>query len=592
MSETSAVTFCATLIDEWVRLGMADAVVSPGSRSTPMALALVADGRLYVHMHHDERSAGYVALGIAMASRRPALVVTTSGTAAVELHPAVVEAHEAAIPMVICTADRPPELHGVGAPQTIDQQHLFGGSVRAFIDVGVPDSDRSETWRTIAFDAWVEATQKRPGPVHLNVAFREPLVGEAGALPQSMPHADETALSTVSSLRRQSHDVGIDRGLLDEVVAAITGRRGLIIAGGRVDDPSDVLSLAQAVGWPIVADPRSGCRTVNPYVIAHVDEILRVPEMATSLRPDIVIRFGSLPASKVLGQWLADIDAYQLGVDVDGLRFDPDHSLDRLIGAGPGAFCRALTARLGEVQHDIGRWVQNWTYADSVASAAIAEVVAAHGEPTEPGIAREVVAAMPDGATLVVSSSMPIRDVEWYSAPRSGIEVLANRGANGIDGVVSTAVGIALVADRRSTNAVNADSPVGTALLIGDVALLHDTNGLLGVVARMINLTIVVVDNDGGGIFSFLPQATAVDFGSFEQLYGTPHGVDIVALAAAHGIDSTIVDRQADVRLAVAESLTKGGTRLVLIRTDRQQNVAVHEEIHGAVITGFSRGRN
>ena len=183
MPETTAATFCATLVDEWVRAGLSDAVISPGSRSTPMALALEADGRLHLHVHHDERSASFVALGLGLASGRPALVLTTSGTAAVELHPAVVEAHEAKVPLLVCTADRPPELHGVGAPQTVDQQQLYGSSVRLFVDPGVPDASTSSSWRSIASEVYRRAVDRPPGPVHLNLPFREPLVGTAAVAP-------------------------------------------------------------------------------------------------------------------------------------------------------------------------------------------------------------------------------------------------------------------------------------------------------------------------------------------------------------------------------------------------------------------------
>ena len=238
-------------------------------------------------------------------------------------------------------------------------------------------------------------------------------------------------------------------------------------------------------------------------------------------------------------------------------------------------------------------WAGAWSHADAVAAEAIATALAAHAEPTEPAVARDVVRALPDGAALVVSSSMPIRDVEWFAAPRTGLRVLANRGANGIDGVVSTAVGVALAARAHPASSARlsaglsaglsaAVGPGPTALLIGDVAFLHDTNGLLGAVRRGIDLTIVVIDNDGGGIFSFLPQAEALEPAPFEQLYGTPHGVDLVGLAAAHGVGTRVLDRQADVAAAVAESAALGGVNLLLVRTERAANVAVHDELHAA----------
>ncbi|MGZ4785745.1 MAG: thiamine pyrophosphate-dependent enzyme, partial [Acidimicrobiales bacterium] len=284
--------------------------------------------------------------------------------------------------------------------------------------------------------------------------------------------------------------------------------------------------------------------------------------------------------------------------DQDGTRYDPDRCLDGLILAPPGSAASELARSLAgpsverdraDDDLDLGGgldagssegWAGLWAHADAVAAEAIATVLAGHGEPTEPAVARDVVRALPDGAALVVSSSMPIRDVEWYAAPTAGLQVLANRGANGIDGVVSTAVGVAL-ARRRPGRSGRSRLP--TALLIGDVAFLHDTNGLLGAARRGIDLTIVLVDNDGGGIFSFLPQAAALDRPEFEHLYGTPHGVDLPALIAAHGVSCRVIERQLDVAPAVVAATKAGGVHVILVRTDRQANVVVHDEIHAAV---------
>jgi 2-succinyl-5-enolpyruvyl-6-hydroxy-3-cyclohexene-1-carboxylate synthase len=584
--ETIAATFCATLVDEWVRAGLTDAVVAPGSRSTPMALALQADGRLELHVHHDERSGSFMALGLGLASGRPALVLTTSGTAAVELHPAVVEAHEAKVPMLVCTADRPPELHGVGAPQTVDQQHLYGSSVRRFVDPGVPEDSTSSTWRSIASEAYRHAVDRPPGPVHLNLPFREPLVGSAGALPAGRDHGAPWHRPVVRT-------DGVSIESLDAL--ADPAAKGVIVAGGGIDEPEGVHELSRALGWPVLADPRSGARVPASYTVSHFDAILRVPAMVEQLRPDIVLRLGSLPASKVLAQWLAGLDAWQVAIALDGTRYDPDRCLDGLIVAPPGAAAAELARSVptpSAVRHpddDLDPsisegWAGLWAHADAVAAEAIATVLARHGEPNEPAIARDVVRALPDGAALVVSSSMPIRDLEWFAAPKAALEVLANRGANGIDGVVSTAVGVALA--RRSPRVGSARRP--TALLIGDVAFLHDTNGLLGAARRGIDLTIVLVDNDGGGIFSFLPQAAALDRSRFEQLYGTPHGVDLPTLVAAHGVSCRIIERQVDVAPAVAAATGAGGVHVVLVHTDRAANVELHDEINAAVAEALS----
>jgi len=559
-----AATFCATLVDEWVRAGLTDAVVCPGSRSTPMALALAADGRLVLHVHHDERAASFLALGLAMATGRPAVVLTTSGTAAVELHPAVVEAHHARLPMVVCTADRPPELRDVGAPQTIDQVHLFGRSVRWFAEPGVPDLAAASRWRPLAARAVAEALGAPPGPVHLNLSFREPLVGVAADLPPGRAGDRPWTRRPPAAGPPSSADVAA-------LASALDGRRVLVVAGGAIDDPDGVLAVAQRLGWPVVADPRSGCRVRDAVVVSHADAVLRHLPSASALRPDVVLRCGTPPASKVLAQWLAGLDAWQVGVDTWGAVLDPDGVLDSVVTAEPGALGRALA------DQGIGRspdgWLSSWARADATAGESIAASLTGDrcgDQPTEPLVAADVVAALPDGTTLIVSSSMPVRDVEWYSAPRDGVRVLANRGANGIDGVVSTAVGVAL-----------AGGP--TAVLIGDVAFLHDTNALLGLDDRAVDLTIVVVDNRGGGIFSFLPQASTVDPAVFESLFGTPHDVDLAALAAAHGLVTLEVHDGAALAETVRTSMATGGVRLVVVRTDRSANPAAHDRIHTAV---------
>lgn len=573
---TAAATFCATLVDEWCRAGVSHAVVCPGSRSTPMALALAdaaAEGRLALHVHHDERAASFAALGLGLATGLPAPVLVTSGTAAAELHPAVVEAHQAGVPMLVLTADRPPELHDVGAPQTIDQVHLYGSAVRHFADPGVPDPAASASWRPLAARVLAEATGSPPGPVQLNLAFRDPLVGRPGPLPP--------ARGAGGPWFQQLAAAPLDPTTVDALAGALRGRRVVVVAGEGIDDPEAVHALAGVAGWPVLADPRSGVRANRSATVAHADALLRVPGFAAGARPDAVLRLGALPASKVLGQWLAGLgpDVWQVGVDAHGRLFDPDRTLASVVAAPPGALCRALLGEVGRAFEAEG-WLDRWIRADAEAAAAIREVLAGHHEPTEPATARAVLAALPAGATLVASSSMPVRELEWYGVPRGDVRVVANRGANGIDGVVSTGVGVALA----STAEANA-----TAVLVGDVAFLHDTNALLGLGARGIDLVVVVVDNDGGGIFEFLPPASLLPRDRFERLFGTPHAVDLVGLAGAHGIAARALDRRDDVGPAVALAAEQGGVHVLVVPTDRRANVALHDELHAAVADAIGR---
>ncbi|MBL8775395.1 MAG: 2-succinyl-5-enolpyruvyl-6-hydroxy-3-cyclohexene-1-carboxylic-acid synthase [Acidimicrobiales bacterium] len=553
---TAAATFCATLVDEWARAGLRHAIVCPGSRSTPMALALAADGRLDVQVVHDERSAAFIALGIGLSTQVPAVVLTTSGTAAAQLHPAVVEAGLSSVPMIVCTADRPPELQDVGAPQTIDQVHLYGRSVRWFAAPEVPDERRADTWRPLACRAVAEATGPRPGPVHLNLAFRDPLVGRAGDLPSG--RADGAPWARVVA--------GVGEPVASgDLVAALSGRRGLIVAGGPVEDPGAVRALGAALGWPVVAGPRAtGIWEAGATggVVSHADALVRVAEFAAE-RPEVVLSVGEPPASKLLGQWLTGVPV--VAARGSGRWVDPDGQVELVVPE------TVLAAVVDRVEPANPAWRARWAAAEAAAADALVATLAPHDEPTEPAIARDVLAALPDGAELIVSSSMPVRDVEWYAMPRTGLRVHANRGANGIDGVMSTGVGVAL------------GTGAPAAVLVGDVAFLHDSNALLALGARDVDLTIVVVDNDGGGIFSFLPQGTQLATDRFEQLFGTPHGVDLPALVAAHGLSCQVLTAQADVGPAVTEVAGRPGTKVILVRTDRAANVAVHDELHAAV---------
>jgi 2-succinyl-5-enolpyruvyl-6-hydroxy-3-cyclohexene-1-carboxylate synthase len=529
-------TFCATLVDEWVRAGVGHAFVSPGSRSTPMALALAAEERLEVHVHPDERCTAFLALGVGVATGVPAVALCTSGTAATHFHAAVVEAHHARVPLIVCTADRPPELQDVGAPQTIDQAHLYGRAVRWFHDSGPPDESTRSTWRHLGARAVDEA---RHGPVHLNLPFREPLVGQAGPLPEGRPGGEPWYRNTFGG------------GFAPEEVH---GSRPLGVGASAIRSP-------WVTAIPILG---GGCtRAPGHHVVAHADALLRVPAIAEELRPDLVFRHGRPPASRVVNEWLDASGAVQVVTD------------ERAAPSSHTFLAQGFSTP-GRSEPEPG-WLERWLALDAAADAAIAAVLADHPEPTEPGTARAVLAGLPAGAHLVVSSSMPVRDVEWYGVPRPDVTVHANRGANGIDGVLSTATGVALATRAPTT------------CLLGDIAFLHDSNALVGIADRGVDLTVVVVDNDGGGIFSFLPQAARLPADRFEQLFGTPHGVRAEQLAAAHGLLSITVEAADALPGALGAARAGGGVRLVVVRTDRAANAKLHEELHAAVAEAATR---
>ena len=558
-SAATTATFCATLVDEWLHCGVRHAVVSPGSRSTPIALEIANRQEIEMHIFHDERSAAFAALGVAKASGVPAILVCSSGTAAVEFHPAVVEAHHSETPILICTADRPAELQGVGAPQTIDQQNLYGVAIRKFVNAEVADDSESHTWRHIARDLFATSLGDVQGPVHLNLRFREPLMGFATNLPSRDANdaviTKKVALPSSRSLRKLNK--------------ALESEKGLIIAGPENYRVESILRLAENLGWPIIADPRSGTRVPNKLVVAGADAILRDEDFSKRLRPDVVLRFGTLPASKVVNSWLSGSGANQVVITTTPSLTDPDRQCSLHIVSDIDELCAGLVSVHSKefVRKRSLSWLDKCVAAEDSAQKAINAALADEPGLTEPGVARAIYALVPEASHLVVSSSMPIRDVEWFGAPRNGLRVHANRGANGIDGVVSTAVGVALATRQPTT------------LLIGDIALLHDVNGLINLASRKIDLRIVVIDNNGGGIFSFLPQAQTLDEAKFEKIFGTPHDANIKMLAQAHQINTHELTNISD----LAEVLSQRGPWLARAVTDRQENVKVHERINQMV---------
>lgn len=537
-------TFCATLVDRWIERGVRHAVVAPGSRSTPLALAVADREELSIHVVHDERVAAFVALGLGVDHGVAALLICTSGTAAANFLPAIAEANLSRVPMLVLTADRPAELRGVGAPQTIDQVELYGTHVAWFHDPDVPVAERAGSWEPLADAAFDRSTA---GPVHLNLPFREPLVGRA----RPCPDPDETTF-----------DAPVSEVLRDPVPDDFDQQRGVILVGGRSGVPrADVIALHELTQWPMLADPQSGLRD-HPGTICTVDALLRHQRFADDHLPTVVVRVGRPSASKLLSQWVVRAEPLMVQVGGPG-RIDPDHNVD--------AVCELRDLLDAAPEGATGTtWLRRWKHADQRADAAIAEQLDGE-ELGEAAVARIVADHLPARARLTVSSSMPIRDLEWFGG-RSA-KAHANRGANGIDGVLSTALGRAL-ADRDT------DDPRPGVVLIGDLAFVHDSNALVALTERRADLRIVVVDNDGGGIFSFLPQSAELDPRRFELLFGTPHAVDVVALAAACGLPALTVETRAE----LVAQLDEPGPWVVRIATDRRANVHDHRRLDDAVI--------
>jgi 2-succinyl-5-enolpyruvyl-6-hydroxy-3-cyclohexene-1-carboxylate synthase len=566
----AAATFCATLVDEWVRAGVRFGVVSPGSRSTPMALALAADERIELVVRLDERSASFLALGMGLSTGVPAVLLTTSGTAAAEVHAAVVEAHQAGVPLLVCTADRPPELHGVGAPQTIEQRGLYGRAVRLEHDPGVPSGAGRSWWRSLGARAFAAAVAHPigPGPVHLNLPFAEPLDGLPGELP--VGRVDGGPWHRVgTAVRRSADGESVVGGLLRNA------RRPLLVVGAR--PPSEIRSLATAGHFAVLADPRSGLRSCPGDVVATADALLRDPGFREAHEPDLVIRIGEAWASKVVNAWLDETAARgvpHILVDPYGDWRDP--------GRTAGHVVPDLGALLAERPRTAPSFVESWLASEHVAQEAIdstLEQLGATGELCDPAIAR-MLTLVPGVGALVVSSSMPVRDLEWFSRPAGHYPVAyANRGANGIDGVVSTAVGVA-----RGWRSAGRKGEV--VAVVGDLAFLHDASALVRPAGSPDRVGIVVVDNRGGGIFSYLAQARSVAEERYEQLFGTPQAVDPADLARSAGCNVTVVEHPGDLEPALGglvRSLEAGEQPVVVCRTDRARGPAVHDALNAAV---------
>ncbi|HWF53517.1 MAG TPA: 2-succinyl-5-enolpyruvyl-6-hydroxy-3-cyclohexene-1-carboxylic-acid synthase [Solirubrobacteraceae bacterium] len=548
MTATDTYLLLRAFCQELARCGMRDACTSPGSRNTPILISLVRQPQIRCASHIDERCAGFYALGAAKASGLPVAVTCTSGTAAANLAPAVIEAHEAGVPLIVLTADRPPELREVGAGQTIDQVKLYGSAVKWFFEVGVQEAtpERLRWIRSLACRAYWTALDGRPGPVHLNVPLREPLVLDAPLPDDPAPGRPDGGpwLRAPSAPAAARPPGGVSA-------------RGVLVAGRAERRPelaARLAAFAVAAGYPLLADPLSGARR-GDGAIATYDLLLRSPALAAELAPEVVIRVGDLPTSKPLRQWLAGLDARQLLLDPERAWQDPASVVAETIGALP------------EPPTPTPAWLARWRAADAVVAATLGEALG--GELSEPAVAARLGASLPAAATLFVAASMPVRDIEEFWPVRDDPpRVLSNRGANGIDGTVSSAFGVAAVTD----------APV--VLLIGDVALAHDIGGLLAARRLGLSLTIVLLNNDGGGIFHFLPVAGEAD--AFEEHVATPHGLEFASAAALYGCGHTLVTDTAGFDAALARSLAGPGTTIIEVRTDRDANRALHARVADA----------
>ena len=568
---------------ELARCGLRAACTSPGSRSAPLVLTLAGEPGLRCYSHVDERCSGFFALGLAKASGLPVAVTCTSGTAAAQLLAPAIEAREARVPLLLLTADRPAELRENGAGQAIDQLKLYGGAAKWFFEVELPPADDAGLrWiRTLACRAYARTLEGSPGAVHLNFPLREPLVAD-GELPDDDTARPDGSPYVLRHPTRPERPPGAAFGMqfarLKERLT--TSRRGVLVAG-RHERPDALgetaAELAARAGWPLLGDPLSGARR-GAGAIAHYDAFLRDPVQAARLRPDVILRVGDLPVSKPLREWLAGMGQVpQIAIDPEAAWQDPSAMICESIALEPTDVIGALLADGPPVADE--DWLASWRSADERTAEAIGAVLSRSGL-SEPRLAEELGILLPSEATLFVASSMPVRDIETFWPARADPpRVLCNRGANGIDGIVSSAFGAA-AAER---------GPV--VLMIGDVALAHDIGGLLAAGRLGLKLTIVLVQNDGGGIFDFLPVSRA-EMGRRQDTYrrhvSTPTGLDFARAAALYGLEHELVGELTRFRSALERAIAAERSQIIEVRTVRSENVSLHGRIWDSVAAALS----
>ncbi|MBA3927455.1 2-succinyl-5-enolpyruvyl-6-hydroxy-3-cyclohexene-1-carboxylic-acid synthase [Listeria rustica] len=565
--------YLAAFVEELVQAGVKEAVISPGSRSTPIALLMAEHPTLKIYVDVDERSAGFFALGIAKASKRPVVLLCTSGTAAANYFPAVAEANLSQVPLLVLTADRPHELRNVGAPQAMDQVRLFGSHVKEFTDMAIPENSTE----MLRFAKWhgskaVDIAMTAPrGPVHLNFPLREPL----------MPILEPSPFAVTEKKRRHVHIYYTHEVLEDAVIAQITqacaGKRGVFVAGPldkKAFSPK-LVALAEQIGWPILADPLSQLRSygaLSDVVIDQYDAILQEEVARAALRPEVVIRFGAMPVSKPLMKWLEALEDVMFYVVDPGAAWkDPIKAVTNMIHCDEHFLVGALTD--GWQEKTELDWMVTWQQLNAKVKTVIEAHMATLDVLDEGKLVYDLRAWIPEKAGLFIGNSMPIRDIDTYFAQvDKQIRMLANRGANGIDGVVSSALGASLT-----------EQPM--YLLIGDLSFYHDMNGLLMAKKYGLNLTIIVVNNNGGGIFSFLPQASDPKY--FESLFGTGTDLDFRYTAALYGGDFHEVADWDEFHDALDRAHFHKGLDIIEVKTNRYENVDAHRTLWETIKTAI-----
>jgi 2-succinyl-5-enolpyruvyl-6-hydroxy-3-cyclohexene-1-carboxylate synthase len=576
-------------IDELQRSGVHHIVICPGSRSTPLAIVSASHPAIKTWLHIDERSAAFFALGLAKGTGETVALLCTSGTAAANFLPAIAEARLTHIPLLVLTADRPHELRENGAPQAIDQNHLYGTHTKWFVEVALPEASNAALRyiRTLADRASALTRALPAAPVHLNFPFREPLTPDP--IP-SQPLPSEEQRDPIAWYGRPDNtpftivDDALQASSSSSTIARVTHQattttRGLIVVGplNQYHEPdfyTTLLTLAHRLGYPVLADPLSGLRSTPtpPHtdgIITSYDAFLRIDSFASQHQPELIIRFGAMPVSKPYLQYTQRYSTCpQIVIDANGGWDDPTGLASALLHTDPLAFCQDLLHNLpATTTNPADNWLPTWQQADQQTRTALQTALQDFPQLFEGRVFHELSTLLPANSALFVGNSMPIRDLDtffWRSS--HAVRIAGNRGANGIDGVVSSALGM---------SAANPNGP--NVLVIGDLSFFHDMNGLLAAHLHRLNLLIILINNDGGGIFSFLPQANHPEH--FEQLFGTPTGLDFSPAIGMYGGSFARVTNWPEFRASLEQSITSPGLHVIELRTNRDSNVSMHRQL-------------
>jgi 2-succinyl-5-enolpyruvyl-6-hydroxy-3-cyclohexene-1-carboxylate synthase len=566
MNDRDALTaYAASFVDELAQNGMKHVVVSPGSRSTPLALLLVEHPDIEIHINVDERSASFFALGLAKALKEPVGLLCTSGTAAANFYPAVIEAYYSRVPLIVLTADRPHELRDVGAPQAIDQIHLYGRQVKWFVEMALPEStdEMMRYARTIGARAVATAATEPAGPVHLNFPLREPLIPD---LEQAEGYRQNKMTPAVLI---DSGERSLSASQIDAVATTLSQAKQGMIVCGELPHPGmkeAIKALADKLAFPVLADPLSQLRSGShdkAIIIDAYDTFLRDEAAKAAFRPDVILRFGTMPVSKPLLLFMKkQKQAITLVVDGGAGWREPAGLATNMIYSEEKDFCQRVCEKVTVASDD--KWLGLWQTVNVATKNALASI-RDEEELSEGKLFSLLADMLPLESNLFVGNSMPIRDLDTFFLNNGkGIKTFANRGANGIDGVVSTALGVSTVSKN-------------TVLAIGDLSFFHDMNGLLAAKLQKQNITILLINNDGGGIFSFLPQANEKEH--FEMLFGTPHGLDFSHTAKLYGGIYHKVQNWDELKKVFTESFGIQGLKIIEVPTERESNLQKHRNL-------------